>query len=105
MSLAKIVADILLVLSLVFMRDALGQVTLTMPLLLKVHVSIAVSTVLAYLGALFVGTQLLRGRLSYRPAMRALDRFLVPARILTFLTSLLLEMQSVETVPLKDAIL
>lgn len=85
-----IFADVTLILFLVFSRDALEKVEPAMPALLAVHLAFALATVILYLIALVVGTLILLGR--PKPgAMRRLDRFIVPCRILTFVTSALLQ--------------
>ncbi len=87
---AVILADLALIGYLVFGREALTKIDLKMPALLYVHLAFAVSTVLLYFWAMFVGIQLLKGW-PHPEMMRALDRVIVPCRILTFVTSVLLQ--------------
>lgn len=83
-----IVADLLLVLGLVIHRRALEKVAMDMPWTLKIHVPIAVITVLLYFPTAWAGYQLYKGK-NTRRMLRYLDRVLVPARVLTLLTSLM----------------
>lgn len=85
--LAAFGADLVLVAALVVGREALNKVTPEMPLSLKVHVPIAVATVVLYVPTVWTGIQLARGRAVRRKLVR-LDRLLTTARILTFVTSL-----------------
>lgn len=88
---AVIICDLILVAALVLKRDALGQVAHGgMPLILKIHVPIAIFTVVLYLVTAWTGIQLYRGK-PLHARMRALDRVLVPARVLTLVTSLLVQ--------------
>ena len=80
-------ADLTLILGLVFFRRALEKVTPDMPLLLMIHVPIAVATVVLYGLTAWAGYQVYMGK----PARRRLyylDKALVTARVLTLLTSL-----------------
>lgn len=85
-----IVADLLLIVGLIEKRDALAQVTTDMPMILKIHVPIAVFTVLMYFITAWTGYQLLRGK-PVRARMRWCDRILVPSRILTLVTSIMVQ--------------
>jgi uncharacterized membrane protein YhhN len=85
------VADILLVLGLVIFRDALTKVRMDMPWTLQVHVPIAVFTVILYVLTWLAGYRLWKGEAAARERLRALDRVLVPARILTLVTSLMVQ--------------
>lgn len=82
-----IIADLMLVLSLVLMRDALSKVGVGMPLALKVHVPIAIGTVMLYFPTAYTGYQLYIGK-PVRQRMRTLDRTLVVGRVMTLVTSL-----------------
>src|ERR1700722_558568 len=82
---AVIVADLLLVAALVVERDALGKIGGGMPLILKILVPIAISTVVLYLLTAWTGFQLYRGRPLHQ-RMRLLDHILVPMRVLTLVT-------------------
>lgn len=85
-----ILADVTLIFFLVLSRDALEKVEPAMPALLAVHLVFALATVILYLIALVAGVQILLGR--PRPgAMRRLDRVIVPCRIMTLVTSVLLQ--------------
>jgi len=86
-----IVADLCLVGFLVVKHDALGKVGLGMPWTLKVHVPIAIFTVVLYFVTAWTGYQLLKGR-KLHARMRRLDRVLVGARVLTLLTSLMVQL-------------
>jgi len=85
---AVIAADLGLVGALVIRRHALSKVSLGMPWTLKLHVPIAVFTVVMLLVTGWTGFQLSRGK-KLHARMRILDRIVVPALVLTFLTSLL----------------
>jgi hypothetical protein len=82
-------ADIALVVMLVIFRDALDHVHMQMPLTLKIHVPIAISTVLLYPVTAWQGYRLYRGDESARRALVLCDRVLVPLRVLTLVTSLM----------------
>lgn len=86
--LLSFVADLGLVLVLVIHRKALGKVNMGMPWTLKLHVPIAVFTILLYFLAVWTGYRLYRGA-PVRHRLRIIDRFLVPARVLTLVTSLI----------------
>lgn len=81
-------ADFALVFVLAVHRRALSKVTLTMPWTLKIHVPIAVLTLVLYILAVWTGYRLYRGH-PVRARLRALDRVLIPSRILTLVTSLI----------------
>jgi hypothetical protein len=81
------VADFILIGALVFGREALSKVELAMPLALKIHVPIAVFTVLFYFPTMWTGYRLKKG-LPVRDQMRVYDKILTTLRILTLLTSL-----------------
>jgi hypothetical protein len=85
-----ILADLILVGGLVVHRHALEKVGLGMPWTLKIHVPIAIFTVVMYLITAWTGYQLLRGR-PLHARMRLLDHILVPARVLTLLTSIMVQ--------------
>jgi hypothetical protein len=86
---AVITADLSLIVYLVFARRALSKISPEMPWYLIVHLGFAISTVLFYIVALIIGWRLLKGY-QHPGAMRTLDRFITPTRILTLLTSLLM---------------
>lgn len=81
------VADFALVLALVFGRQALSKVHMDMSLPLKIHVPIAVGTIVLYVFTLWAGYQLSRGKPT-RNRLYWLDKVLTTSRILTFVTSL-----------------
>jgi len=87
---AVIVADLCLVAALVVKRNALGKVGMGMPWTLKIHVPIAILTVLLYFVTAWTGIQLYRGRPLHQ-RMRRLDRVLVTTRVLTLVTSLMVQ--------------
>lgn len=83
-------ADVTLVLGLVVFRDALTKVRMDMPWTLQIHVPIAVFTVLIYVFTWYTGYSLWKGA-SVRERLKKLDRVLVPARVLTLVTSLMVQ--------------
>jgi hypothetical protein len=83
-------ADLALIVFLVVHRGALGKVSPGMPWTLKIHVPIAVFTVLIYGLTGWTGYQLWRGR-PLHARMRIFDRVLVTARVLTLVTSLMVQ--------------
>ena len=87
---AVMIADLALVAGLVVMRDALGKVGGGMPWTLQIHVPIAVTTVALYFFTAWTGYQLLRG-FPVRKRMREFDRLLVTFRVLTLVTSLMVQ--------------
>jgi hypothetical protein len=87
---AVIVADLSLVGYLVLNHNALGKLGLTMPWILKIHVPVAIFTVAMYLLTGWTGYQLYRGK-PLHARMRFFDRILVPARVLTLITSLMVQ--------------
>lgn len=87
-----IVADLLLISYLVFAREALNKITLSMPALLIIHVNLALFTVGLYLFSLAIGGRLLMGY-SHPGVMKKIDRWVIPARALTLLTSVWLYLQ------------
>ncbi|MCB0355547.1 MAG: hypothetical protein KDD40_00980 [Bdellovibrionales bacterium] len=90
MSLAMTI-DILLVIALVLMRNALGTVVSgKMSGILMVHVPIAISTVIAYGFATYFGLKLKRGQRQYLKHMRITDKVVIPLRLLNTFTSWLL---------------
>ena len=88
--LSVILADLMLVFFLVEKRDALTHINADMPWTLKIHVPIAIFTVLLYFVAAWTGWRLYRGFL-VRARLRQLDRILVVARTLTLITSLMVQ--------------
>lgn len=84
-----LVADFGLVLALVMMKSALSQVEWSMHWTLQIHIPVAVTTVALYIPTAWSGYQLWRGKESYRPRLRELDKFLVIFRVLTLVTSVM----------------
>lgn len=82
-------ADLILVLALVMMKDALSQVSLDMHWTLQIHIPIAVSTVVLYFFTVRAGYRLYKGDESARPLLRGLDKVLLTFRVLTLLTSVM----------------
>ncbi len=85
-----ILADTALVVFLTLSRDVMGTITQRMTLLLSIHIAMALTTVCLYYVAAYWGWQLLRGKREYLARMRIADRIIVPMRIGTLLTSVLL---------------
>lgn len=83
------VLDLSLVLALVILRDALGQVSMDMHWTLKVHIPIAITTLAMYVLTGAYGFQLHWGNEAARAKLRFCDKILVTARILTFVTSMM----------------
>jgi len=84
---AVIVADLTLVIYLVMGHKALDRIEPGMPTLLMIHIFFALSTVFLYGLAVWTGVHLLcKKRTRFR--MKTLDRWIVPFRIMTFVTSL-----------------
>jgi hypothetical protein len=88
--LTVIAADLLLVLGLVERRDALGKIGAGMPWTLQIHVPIAIFTLVFYFVTAWTGWQLYGGR-PVRHRLRRFDRILVVARVLTLVTSLMVQ--------------
>lgn len=82
------VGDLSLVAALVLMRDALSKVEPAMKLSLMIHVPIAVSTVVLYLLIAIAAIGTYKGK-PWKRWIGRVDKLLVPARVLTSLTSLL----------------
>ncbi|MGE4130922.1 MAG: hypothetical protein AB7F86_04755 [Bdellovibrionales bacterium] len=89
--LTAFVADVILILALVFGRQALSKVGPDMSTLLMVHVSIAISTVVLYVLTIRAGYRLYKGDKAARARLKILDKILVTARVFTLVTSLILE--------------
>lgn len=91
---AVITADIALVIFLVLTRNALGQINSDMRILLSIHVPIALLTVLCYPFAIYYGLKISYGNRGYLKHLRVLDKIVTPLRVLTFATSLALQIFS-----------
>lgn len=87
---ASLIADYLLVLGLVIFREALGEVHLGMHWTLMVHIPFALASVVLYALTARTGYQLWKGS-PVRAQLRRYDRLLVFARLMTFVTSLMVE--------------
>ncbi|MCF8059537.1 MAG: hypothetical protein K9K67_09590 [Bacteriovoracaceae bacterium] len=84
-----IIWDILLILQIELGRGAIIKASkaVTNAMLLNIHVSIAVCTVLFYGGMIYTGRKLLSGDNSIRPLHKKLGWTTFSLRILTFVTS------------------
>ena len=87
--LTVIIWDILLILQIEFGRDAIAKAskTLTNPLILNIHVSFAVLSVVFYLLLLFTGRKLLKGDRTIRARHRLFGWTAFVLRTLTLITS------------------
>lgn len=81
--------DIILILQIELSRSAILKAThaLSNPLILNIHISIAVSTVILYGFMVYTGRKLLSGDNSIRPQHKILGWTTLSMRILTFITS------------------
>ena len=86
-----IIVDFALVIYLILQRNALGQVAMDMSTILKIHIPIATANVLCYFPALYYGYKLSKKNYKYLPAMRTLDKIVTPLRVLTFVTSAMVQ--------------
>lgn len=84
-----IIWDILLILQIELSRTAILKASkaLTNPMILNIHVSIAVSTVVLYAFMVYTGRALLSGRTQIQGTHRILGYSTLLMRILTFVTS------------------
>lgn len=82
------IGDLALVGALVVMREALSKVETGMKLSLMIHVPIAISTVVLYVFIAIAAIGTYRG-MPWKRWIGRVDKVLVPARVLTSLTSLL----------------
>ncbi len=89
--LTAMTCDFLLVITLVVFRDAVSKLSPQMHWTLFVHVPIAVTTLILYAIAAYYGYRLWSGVESARSRLRLTDKFLVPLRVLTFLTALMVQ--------------
>ncbi len=87
--LSAIVWDILLVLQIELNRSAIAKASkaLNNTMILNIHVSLAVLTVLFYFAMLYTGKRFLEGDNKIRPLHKKLGWTTVTLRILTFVTS------------------
>jgi hypothetical protein len=81
--------DILLVLQIELTRGAIGKASkaLINPMILNIHVSIAVSCVLLYFAMIYTGRKVLKGDNSIRPLHKKMGITVVVLRTLVFITS------------------
>lgn len=81
--------DIILILQIELSRSAVLKASkaMTNPLILNIHISIAVSTVILYGFMVYTGRKLLNGENHIRPRHKALGWTTLGMRILTFITS------------------
>jgi heme/copper-type cytochrome/quinol oxidase subunit 2 len=86
-----VVSDIALVLFLAMGRNVLSKIDSNMSGLLIFHIVLAIAVVIGYVFAALWGYKLAKGEERYRPNMKILDKIILPARILVFLTALLLK--------------
>ena len=84
-----IIWDILLILQIELTRGAIVKASkaVTNEMMLNIHVSIAVSTVILYLLMIYTGRKLIKGDQSIRPRHKALGWTTLVMRTLTFITS------------------
>jgi hypothetical protein len=81
--------DVILILQIELSRSAILKAThaVTNPLILNIHISIAVSTVVLYGFMIYTGRKLLSGQNQIRPRHKFLGWTTLTMRILTFITS------------------
>jgi hypothetical protein len=86
---AAMVWDVILILQIELSRSAILKAThaVTNPLILNIHISIAVSTVVLYGFMIYTGRKLLSGQNQIRPRHKILGWTTLTMRILTFITS------------------
>ena len=84
-----IIWDILLILQIELGRGAIVKASkaMTNTMMLNVHVSIAVSTVILYLLMIYTGRKLISGEITIRPIHKILGWTTLVMRTLTFITS------------------
>jgi hypothetical protein len=87
-----IILDTVLVVYLSVFKNVLTKINATMSPLLMIHIGFALTTLVCYYLAIFVGIKLSRGQPGFREKMRVLDHLIVPLRMATLLTSILLKM-------------
>ena len=81
--------DIILILQIELSRGAIAKASkaLTNPMMLNIHVSIAVSCVLLYIAMIMTGRKVMRGNNALLPRHKLIGRITLAMRILTFITS------------------
>jgi uncharacterized membrane protein YozB (DUF420 family) len=84
-----IIWDIILILQIELTRNAVAKATEAMknPMLLNIHIAIAVSTVVLYILQIFSGRKMLKGFMQRRGYHRKLGMLTATLRTLTFITS------------------
>lgn len=86
---SSIIWDILLILQIELNRGAINKASKAMnnPMLLNIHVSIAVTTVLLYFAMIYTGRKMIKGEMKIKPVHKKLGWTTLTFRILTFVTS------------------
>ena len=81
--------DICLILQIELTRKAVAKATKVIenPLILTIHIALALSTVLLYLALIYLGRKLLKGENQYRSIHSLLGKLAMGLRILTYITS------------------
>jgi len=81
--------DIILILQIELSRDAIAKASkvLSNPMMLNIHVSIAVSCVLLYVIMIITGRKVIAGNNTLLPRHKLIGRITIILRILTFITS------------------
>jgi hypothetical protein len=81
--------DILLILQIELTRSAIKKASeaITNPMMLNIHVSIAVSTVLLYFFMIYSGRKVLKGEATFTSKHKRVGQLTIIMRILTFVTS------------------
>ena len=85
----SIIWDILLILQIELSRGAVMKASKAVqnPMILNIHVALALTTVLLYAAMVITGYKLYKGSLTVRPKHRILGWLTYTIRILTFITS------------------
>ncbi|MFZ3229040.1 MAG: hypothetical protein WA160_02455 [Pseudobdellovibrio sp.] len=89
-----VLADISLVLYLAIHRGVLTKINSNMPIILIIHISLALIVVFAYLFAIYYGIRLGKGEEQYRNKMKFVDKLIIPCRFLVIVTMLFLKWNS-----------
>ena len=84
-----IIWDIILILQIELTRGAIEKASkaVSNPMMLNIHVSIAVSTVLLYLVMIYTGRKVLKGENKILPKHKIFGKVTILMRVLTFITS------------------
>lgn len=85
----SIIWDILLILQIELTRGAINKASkaVSNPMILNIHVSFAVLTVLFYFAMIYTGRKLVKGNNEIKPVHKKLGWTTLTLRILTFITS------------------